>query len=124
MDVDSALIPCSQYRLVAPDERLELHRRRLAGERKPEWCSWGDWMGPLKLKKCHRQYCLLVAARFLSRNIARHFGITESRLSIILSASICRRAIAEVRAMKNWDAADKMAYEWGFKPEDRWWARE
>jgi hypothetical protein len=86
-----------EYWIITPVEREELHKYRLTGAAKPEQISWGDWIGPRKLKLSHLRACYFFALGMLQRYVCKRIGYTESRLSIILSSSQARNYVKSVR---------------------------
>ena len=98
-----------RYWMLTRDEVADLRKFRDAGGRKPIEASWGDWIGPVwygehpaGLKAKHRLACLLFVAGMQKQHIARHIGMTPSRLNILLSSSACRWRCFWLRKRHRW----------------------
>ena len=75
---------------------------KLMGLDKPEDCSWGDWIGPKNINHRHKFLIGLAVMGLSNKAIAEEMGMTEARISVILSNSEVQREIEEKRKLY-WD---------------------
>ena len=100
------------YWIITPAEREELREYRLKGGAKPDQISWGDWIGPRKLKLSHLRACYWASLGMLHRYICKRVGYTESRLSIILSSSQARQFVKSISDKREWFDTRRMHDRW------------
>ena len=85
-----------KYDLISKEQRLYFDQLRKQGLPRPPNISYGDWIGPLELKPKHQRIALMIVSGKSQRHVAKTLAITESRLSILLSASNMRMLIREL----------------------------
>lgn len=111
-----------QYQWVSPHLRKALHNDRRRGGKKYHMISHGDWIGPLRLTTVHRKICILYASGVLNRYICRRLNYSESRLSIILSSSLARLYIAQLKERFTSATLLRRIRRWGFDMQSIWGA--
>lgn len=81
----------------SPLEASVIQALRKAGYPKPEGVTWGQWVGPKKLSHRHELVCMKAALGSTASDIAREFGYTDGRMSIILNTPRVKAAVANLR---------------------------
>lgn len=62
----------------------ELQRMRAAGMDKPAQITWSQWLSPKKLNSRHHIVCYLAASGMKNVDIARHTGLSRSRVQTLI----------------------------------------